>query len=94
MTRDVTELMQMQTERQQLIADLQKQTQELQALNLVTANAISTLDLDELLDVLLERVISVTQADAGFILLVEHQTLTLKARKVKPNCRFCPHLRG
>jgi len=88
MTRDVTELMQMQTERQQLIADLQKQTQELQALNLVTANAISTLDLDELLDVLLERVISVTQADAGFILLVEHQTLTLKARKVKPTADF------
>jgi PAS domain S-box-containing protein/diguanylate cyclase (GGDEF)-like protein len=84
MTRDITQLMHMQNERQKLIADLQKQTQELQALNLVTANAISTLDLDELLDILLERILSVTQADIALILLVENQALKIKASKVKP----------
>lgn len=79
MARDVTDLVQVQRERQQLITELQQQTAELQALNLITANAISTLDLDALLQVLLDRIVSVTAADAALILLSDDPVLRVKA---------------
>lgn len=60
------------TERQQLLESLQQQTNSLQALIPVTANAISTLELDDLLRVLLQRIVSVISADTGIIFLYEN----------------------
>jgi PAS domain S-box-containing protein/diguanylate cyclase (GGDEF)-like protein len=60
------------TKRQQLLESLQQQTNSLQALSTVTANAISTLELDDLLQVLLQRITSVIFADTAIIFLYEN----------------------
>ncbi|HEY9881286.1 MAG TPA: EAL domain-containing protein [Leptolyngbyaceae cyanobacterium] len=80
-SRDLTEYKRLQAEHQQLIEELQQQTADLQALNLVTANAVSTLDLDELLNVLLDRLISVTSADTAVILLSQDHELSVQASR-------------
>jgi len=77
--RDISDRNRLMQERQQLIETLQQRTYDLEALNLVTANAVSTLHLDELLSVLLNRIVSVTAADAALILLTQDHTLTVKA---------------
>ncbi|MBD2260356.1 PAS domain-containing protein [Pseudanabaena sp. FACHB-2040] len=79
--RDLTEYKQLQEERQQLIANLQAQAEDLQALHLITANAVSTLNLEELLSVLLDRLMSVTQADAAMILLSQNHSLYVRASR-------------
>ncbi len=63
------------TKRQQLLESLQQQTNSLQALSTVTANAISTLELDDLLQVLLQRITSVIYADTAIIFLYENGSL-------------------
>ncbi|WP_071517350.1 EAL domain-containing protein [Geitlerinema sp. PCC 9228] len=63
------------TERKQLLEDLRRQTHSLQALSAVTANAISTLELDDLLHVLLQRIAAVIAADAAIIFLYDNGTL-------------------
>ncbi|MDB9510500.1 EAL domain-containing protein [Kamptonema animale CS-326] len=56
-------------ERDRLIEELRQQTEDLTALNIVTSNSISTLKLEELLNVLLERIVKVMKADRVTILL-------------------------
>lgn len=81
MARDLTEYKRLQVERQQLIEELQQQAADLQALNLITANAVSTLELDDLLSVLLERLVSVTSADTAVILLSQNHGLSVQASR-------------
>jgi PAS domain S-box-containing protein/diguanylate cyclase (GGDEF)-like protein len=57
------------TERKQLLEELRREKEDLAALNTVTANGISTLKLEELLHVMLRRIVNVMQADAAVILL-------------------------
>ncbi len=59
----------------ELIQEFERQRKAFNALAKVTANAVSTLELDELLDRLLSRLIEVTDADVGAILLKEGEYL-------------------
>lgn len=61
----------LQKERDLLLEKLIREREDLAALTVVTANAISTLELDELLKVLLKRIVAVMHADIGVILLKE-----------------------
>ncbi|MCT7950087.1 EAL domain-containing protein [Ancylothrix sp. C2] len=63
----------LEKERDLLLDKLKIEKEDLAALTAVTANAISTLDLDELLDVMLKRIVAVMQADIGVILLKSHK---------------------
>ena len=66
-------------ERERLLEQLRREREDLAALSTVTANAISTLNLEDLLDVLLKRVVEVTQADTAVILLKENDYLRPRA---------------
>lgn len=61
------------------VDDSTRLNEELTALLEVTDSALSTLDLDTLLAVLLERLVRVMRADAGAILLVDGQELAVRA---------------
>ncbi|WP_190488332.1 EAL domain-containing protein [Microcoleus sp. FACHB-831] len=76
---DITESKRMEREREYLLHRLRLEAEDLAALSTVTANAISTLNLDELLNVLLQRIVQVTQADTATILLKEDDQLVIKA---------------
>jgi diguanylate cyclase (GGDEF)-like protein/PAS domain S-box-containing protein len=67
------------TERKQLQEELRREREDLLALTTITSNSISTLDLDELLDVLLHRIVEVMKADAAVILLKEEDHLFVRA---------------
>ncbi|AFZ44588.1 diguanylate cyclase/phosphodiesterase with PAS/PAC and GAF sensor(s) [Halothece sp. PCC 7418] len=82
-SRNITERKQLEQEREQLLKDLEARNEELNALNLITANAISTLELDPLLSVLLDRIVNVVEADAALIFLEDQGTLPLKAQMGK-----------
>ncbi len=77
--RDITERQRMKQEREALLQELQRRNRELEALNLVTANAVSTLEIDALLHVLLDRLVTVMAADLGLIFLVQDDDLVLAA---------------
>ncbi len=68
-SRDITQYKQLEHEYQHLLQELQQQNRYLEALNVVTANAISSLSLTELLNTLLRRVVNVSLAEAGVIML-------------------------
>lgn len=79
--RDISDRKHLEEEREQLLEALNARNQELEALNLITANAISTLQLDALLNVLLDRLTSVLGADLGLIFLTQDDgSLQLAAR--------------
>ena len=67
------------TERKLLLEELKRDKEDLAALNTVTANGISTLNLQELLDVMLGRIMEVMQADAATIRLKKDDTLQVCA---------------
>jgi len=67
-----------EAERDILIEQLRQETEDLTALSLVTSNSISTLNLEELLKVLLERIVAVMQVDRAAILLVQEDKTTIK----------------
>ncbi|MBI2926819.1 MAG: PAS domain S-box protein [Verrucomicrobia bacterium] len=69
----------LEAERSQLVQRLRQENEDLAALTQVTANAISTLDLEELLRVLLERFVAVMKADTAAILLAEGDELRVRA---------------
>jgi len=77
--RMANSLEQTMREREQLLEQLNQETSDLAALVTVTTNAISTLNLDELLQVLLQRIVEVTQADTAVILLKEDDQLVMRA---------------
>ncbi len=78
-SRDITEQKRLQIEKQQLIEQLRQEKEDLLALTKITANAISTLNLDELLNVLLSRVVELMQADTAVILLKSGNELIMRA---------------
>ena len=67
------------TERKQLLEELKREKEDLAALGTVTAKSFSTLNLEELLDGLLQRVVEVMGADAAFILLKKENHLYVRA---------------
>lgn len=69
----------LEIERTELLERLKQENEDLAALTQVTTNAISTLDLDELLRVLLGRVVEVMRADTATILLVDGAELRVRA---------------
>ncbi len=69
----------LEIERTELLERLTQENEDLTALTLVTTNAISTLDLDELLRVLLGRVMAVMHADTATILLTDGAELHVRA---------------
>ena len=66
---DISDRKRAEEERDRLIEELRQQTEDLTSLNIVTSNSISTLKLEELLNVLLERIVAVMKADRVTILL-------------------------
>jgi PAS domain S-box-containing protein len=68
-----------QNERDGFLEQLTEENEDLRALTQFTASAISTLNLDELLRVLLERTVAVTRADTVTILLKEGAELRPRA---------------
>ena len=77
---NITERKQLELEREKLVKNLEARNEELDGLNLITANAVSTLELDALLSVLLDRLITTVKADSAFIFLCENGGLILKAQ--------------
>ncbi|MFB8791952.1 MAG: EAL domain-containing protein [Potamolinea sp.] len=69
---DITERKSIEAERELLVKQLRREREDLAALSTVTANAISTLNLEELLNLLLQRIVQVMHADAAVILLTEN----------------------
>jgi PAS domain S-box-containing protein/diguanylate cyclase (GGDEF)-like protein len=67
------------TERKQLLEALRREKEDLAALNTVAANGISTLELEQLLHVMLRRIINVMCADAAVILLKKDNQLYVRA---------------
>lgn len=78
--RDITDKKKYEEEREILLREIQHKNHELNALNTVTANAISSLDLDRLLNVLLDRIVTVIDADAGSIFLNQDNRLKVAAQ--------------
>lgn len=78
-SRDITEQKILETEKQQLIETIQQEKEDLLAITKVTSNAISTLNLNELLDILLKRIVEVIQADTAVILLKAGNDLIVRA---------------
>ncbi|MEB3827699.1 PAS domain S-box protein [Phormidium sp. CCY1219] len=72
---DISDRKRLQGERDRLIARLQRETEDLTALSLVTADSTSTLKLSQLFNVMLSRIVEVMQADAAVILLKEDNHL-------------------
>jgi PAS domain S-box-containing protein/diguanylate cyclase (GGDEF)-like protein len=73
--RNITEQKQLMQRQEQLVEQLQQQTNDLRALSTITENGISTLDLQDLLQILLNRIVSVNSADAAVLLLYENNRL-------------------
>ena len=67
------------SEHKQLLEELRREKEELAAISMLTANSISTLSLEELLDGLLKRIAAVMRADAGVILLKKDDYLWVRA---------------
>ncbi len=77
--RDITEQKQLMQRQEELVEQLQQQTHDLRALSTITENGISTLDLHDLLHILLNRIVSVNSADAAVLLLYENNKLKPRA---------------
>ncbi|MFB2971597.1 EAL domain-containing protein [Aerosakkonema sp. BLCC-F183] len=73
--RDITDYKQAEHERFQLLEQLRRDTQDLAALTEVTANAPTTLNLEQLLDKLLKQIVEVLAADIAVILLADNGIL-------------------
>lgn len=69
----------LERERAELLERLKQENEDLNALTQITANAISTLALDDLVRTLLSRVIEVMGADAATILLADGSELRMLA---------------
>ncbi len=69
----------LELERLDLLEKLKQENEDLTALTQITANAISTLDLEDLVRTLLHRVVEVMRADEATILLAEGRELRMLA---------------
>ncbi|MBE9225115.1 EAL domain-containing protein [Phormidium sp. LEGE 05292] len=77
--REITDRKQAEEERLELVKKLSQEREDLTALSKVTANAVSTLNLADLLNILLQRIVEVIKADAGVILLKEGDRISVRA---------------
>ena len=75
----VSERNRAEEEHAQTFQQLVETNENFAALNRITMNAISTLELNELLTVLLKRLVEVMQADTAVISLREHEQLVVRA---------------
>jgi len=73
------EMKKLEVERSLLLDQLIKENEDLHALTQITANAISTLELNDLLNVLIERLVQVLRADTGAISLKVDDKLHYRA---------------
>jgi len=79
-------------QREELIRNLEKRVEELAVLNEMSTSLSSTLDLDEVLTLIMERINAVLKVEAGSLLLIDDETGELvfqialgeKAEGVKP----------
>lgn len=71
-TKDIAEY-------QQLLAEIKRDQEDLAAITMVTETSISTLNLEELLDVLLQRIVTVMHGDTAVILLKKDDHLYVRA---------------
>ena len=78
-SREITDRKQAEEKQLKLLKKLSLESEDLTALSKVTANAISTLNLEELLNVLLQRIVEVIKADTGVILLIKGDRLWVRA---------------
>lgn len=78
-SREITDRKQAEEERLELLRKLSQESEDLIALSKVTANAVSTLNLADLLNILLQRIVEVIKADAGVILLKEGDRISVRA---------------
>jgi PAS domain S-box-containing protein len=69
----------LEAERAVLLERLKQENEDLTALTQITANAVSTLDLEGLLQALLGRVVEIMRADAATVLLADGDHLTVRA---------------
>lgn len=76
---DISRRKRAEEEREQLLIQLREVNRDLSSLTRVTTTAISTLNLDELLNKLLKSLINVMDADAAVILLKEGDRLKARA---------------
>ncbi len=67
------------TEQKRLLEALRQEKEDLAAISTVTANSICTLNLEELLNVLLERIVALMGADAAVIFLKKDDCLEVGA---------------
>ncbi len=74
--RDITDYKQAEAERFYLLEQLKRDTQDLAALTEITANAPSSLNLDQLLNMLLKQIVQVLAADIAIILLEDNSVLS------------------
>ncbi|MFB2834505.1 EAL domain-containing protein [Floridanema evergladense] len=70
--RDITDYKQVEEEKSQLLEQLKKDIEDLAALAEATTNVPSTIDLKQLLDILLQQIVEVLSADTAVILLKEN----------------------
>lgn len=77
--RDLTNYKLVEEERYQLLEQLKKDTKDLAAITEITTNAASTLNLEQLLHMLLKQIGDVLAADTGVILLEENRYLRYTA---------------
>lgn len=75
---DITDRKRLEQDLQTLLKTLQQRNKQLEALNIVTANAISTLAIDDLLNTLLQRTVTLLPADAGVISLCSGSEVVIR----------------
>jgi PAS domain S-box-containing protein len=77
--RDITERRRIEREREQLLKQLSGTNEELTALSHVTSVAISTLDLEDLFTVVLDRIESTMKVDIALAFIVDGDHLVVRA---------------
>jgi PAS domain S-box-containing protein len=69
----------LEAERAELLERLKQENEDLNALTQITANAVSNLDLEGLLQTLLGRVVEIMRVDAATVLLADGDRLSVRA---------------
>lgn len=85
--RDITEKM---LARQLLEQRVAERTRELQTLLDIAAAASSSLELDEMLDATLDRLVILVGASRTGVMLLNNESRELEPRKIRPECPIVP----
>lgn len=84
----------LRVEREALLEQLRRENEDLNALTRIAANAVSSLNVDELLHTLLARVVEVMGADSATILFEEGGELRVRAGEGAVNLGDSTHVRA